>query len=495
MSFLQPQIWLGLFGSLVLAAAAQAGDVDRALHLWHRAEQAQQDQASRAAAQAAEIATETGTEPNIDQLTHQDQVLAIPAQNAQQLTIALFLAINQRRWPELRHLASIYRQQPEADTELLLLAQAALDAADGQLDLAEQGLQSALAAQPNFVRARLDLARLQFERRHDREAQQNFQQILTSPGLPEQVQRNLEQGFLRAIQRRNGWSGSAALGWKHSSNLNQSQASSTCLMPTPQGCAYLRTTPAPLSGQGSSYELTASRRQALRGPHGVQLRGLVYGDQYAEQRRYSETSASLYAGYSHHQGGRQWLLAPLLEAQRSGGRRLYTATGLRLEAIQELGPRLAWQLLAEQKRLRYRRDYAAALDASQQMAVLSAFYGLGPGSTGFAGLDWTRRSSRAPTESYQQRGLRLGLQQSLGEVQITAMAIWRRRLHAAYSPLLGGQREEHQRMLLLSAKAPTWRLGGLSPVLSLRRTLNQSSIGWLYRYRQTQISLQLEGRF
>ncbi|MBO7942617.1 DUF560 domain-containing protein, partial [Streptomyces sp. S9] len=111
-------------------------------------------------------------------------------------------------------------------------------------------------------------------------------------------------------------------------NINQSSASRTCLLAAPDGqCAIERSLPAAIAGAGLDYDASLSKRQPLRGHHGLYLRSLLYGYSYRGNRQYNETTWTGSAGYSYAAARHAFTAAPQFEYAAFGNRSLYGAWG------------------------------------------------------------------------------------------------------------------------------------------------------------------------
>lgn len=92
---------------------------------------------------------------------------------------AVYLSIERQQWPQARHYFGRYTALAGHDPMLTAYANGGLARADGDLDRAERYYRELLAIQPDFLPDRLELARVQFENRKNREAMHAFQQIST----------------------------------------------------------------------------------------------------------------------------------------------------------------------------------------------------------------------------------------------------------------------------------------------------------------------------
>lgn len=104
--------------------------------------------------------------------------------SAPQVAQSLLAALNHRQWQAVKDYLKQYVQYPnhEQDASLVALAQAALSAEEGNTAQALTQYREILQQYPQFVRARLDYARLLFQDNQMRESSEAFDAVLSAPG-------------------------------------------------------------------------------------------------------------------------------------------------------------------------------------------------------------------------------------------------------------------------------------------------------------------------
>jgi len=413
---------------------------------------------------------------------------------------ALYLMLAQRQWALARGFLREYRQLADHDPLLLHYAQGLLHRADGEHARAIAEFTALLALQPDFMLARLELARTLFEDQQDREAAALFDSIQASLAVEDARNagvRGTVALFQQALRNRSRWEGSLALGPQWNDNLNRSSASRICLYQLGNECLLDRQTPAALSGSGVEYDATLARRVAVAGHHGVYLRSLLYGQLYRDAGAYNEASFAAQAGYSYRSASHRLSLAPTFDYYRWGRQTLYGGWGAHAEWSWTPRPRHLLRIEADSKALRYRNaGLADNYDGSQNTLSLTYFNALNEQWTLFAGGDLGDSGARQGVNAYLQRGLRAGavLQWPEG-FATTVMASLRERRHDAFNALLDKRREDTEQNYTLVIKASRWAMAGFVPVLTLRRTVARSTVGWLYSYDKNVASLKLERGF
>ena len=189
---------------------------------------------------------------------------------------AIYLSVSRKAWVDVRRFLPRYVALSGHDPMLVAWARGGLARSEGRLGEAERHYRALLAIQPDFLPGRLELGRLLFENRKDREARRLFRAIRDELARQDDraagVRRNVD-AFLTALDRRDQWQGMIAIGPGYSSNLNQSSASQTCLLTGEDGtCLIDRTLPSAIASVGINIEGNLSRRIALKGQGGLLAR-------------------------------------------------------------------------------------------------------------------------------------------------------------------------------------------------------------------------------
>jgi len=475
---------------LLASAALQAADEDTNLRLNQRIE-------GNASAQEQQLLEgELDEQPSI---TLNGETLTI-GNNANDLGRALYLSLGHQQWQAASAFLQRYRALPDADPLLLAYADGMLARVRGEFAEAEAHFRHLLRLHPRFLPGQLELARVLFENQQDRAAEDLFRQIQAElPAEDPQANgvRTSVGRFLAALEQRQSWQGSINLGPTWSDNLNQSSESDTCLLATTLGaCIVRRTLPEAVSAAGLDYEATLNRRVALSGHHGVYARALLYGYSYNNYSEYNESTLITNLGYSYRSARNQYSLAPSFETNRIGNESLYSAWGARAEWLHQLSRRSAIKLEASYRDMRYQDTLFRYNDGSSSALLATGWHVLSPRWTLFGGLDLTDRRTDETAYGYQQGGIRLGAALTLQSgFRASLFSSFRHREYEQYSALLGDLRRDDETNHTLIVGVPHLAWHGITPNLSLKYTEVRSSIGWLYSYQRTQLSLRFEKLF
>lgn len=426
----------------------------------------------------------------------------------QQITpeTAIFMVINQRNWALLSEMIDNYAQLSDADANFLLFAKATLQAGLGNIDSAIESYQSLLISQPEFVRARLDLARLYYQDGLLKQSQQQFNEVLRTPELPTAVNRNI-QAYLTAIHKKQSFNGMIALGAGYELNVNESSESTTCLYQLPDGkCGYTRSTPKAIDSAAVNIETTVSHNWQLRDHHGATFSLLGYGTEYSDKQanNSNNSTVNLSAGYRYQDYDTELSFTPLIEYRREDNKKLYSAAGTRLSYSQNLTQSPLGKLLkhplrlamnAEYKDFSYDGDYANN-DGDQWSLYSNLYLTTNPRHQWFISADYLDRDNDDKSSAYTQAGIGLGLYKQWENGLIsTVVARYRKREHQAYSALLGATREDKQSSLYTNVRMPKLRWYGFEPSISYQYRHNDSNVDWLYDYDASNVWVKMSRVF
>lgn len=408
---------------------------------------------------------------------------------------ALYHAVNRNDWVGSTALLAEYERQPGHDPDLALFARAATARAAGEWGLAKKNYETLLQRRPDFTRGRLDLARLLYEGRLNREAESQFNIVAQQADLPESVKENIAT-FQTALNDRNSWRGSIQAGPVWSSNINESGSGSWCMSGETDGvCLGDEWEANPVEkGAGIRYEATASRRRQISGHHGLFVRSIGYGQAYRDQKQYGNHTFNLNAGYQYENHRHALTLTPVWEWHGSGGKTEYNAYGVRADWERNT-EKWGWNTEIEWKRLNYTEGYPN-LDGHMLSVNNTLSYTFGNNVMLFGGLDWQQRNASGKTNAYRQPSLRAGAVKVFDSgFDAAAIAVIRHRSYDDHDAALQARRRDNEQIYLLNVGAERWQIAGMKPVLNLKHRRNNSNVDWLHSYRQNEIGLALKKSF
>jgi len=416
---------------------------------------------------------------------------------------AIYVAINLHQWEKVRQFLDKYSTLPGHEAALVAMAEGMLAREDRDYSGAIAKLNTALQSNPNFVRAKMELARVLFEDNQSREARALFGEISTS-GIPEAA-RPVIEGFQTALDERDAWHGSFSVGLGYNSNINQENGQED----TFQVCYFFgcfpstRKMPDPIKSSSAVYDLTLNRRVPLSGHHNILLRGISYGNFYRKHKEadpnvyYNDNTSIVYVGYNYLDARHDIAVTPLFENYYSNRATLYQAAGLRLDWKYNVTRNLQLGFNAQRKRLQFKGDVRQYFDNYyENQAGVYGSYTLNPKTAFFGGLNYTRKLREQAAARSKEYMANIGVYRVFDAgFNINAVALYRHVRNDEEDLFLGGQRKDNQRMLIVNIGMPRFAFKGITPNLYWKRTVNHSSIDWAYQYRQTEVALKLEKRF
>lgn len=420
--------------------------------------------------------------------------------NVSDIGEAIYAATTRRQWSDVRRFLRAYLALEGHDPMLVAYARGALARVEGRLGEAERQYRQLLALQPDFVPGQLELARVLFENRKDREARRAFEAAraaLAGEGDKASAVRRTIDSFLEALRKRRGWQGSVAIGPGYSSNLNQSSASYTCLLAAVDGtCLIDRKVPDPIKAAGINFESSVNRRIPLGGQNGIIGRTLFYGDIYPDHNRYGQTTLSTQWGYDRRTARSSITLSPSFDLGTLGSNILYDAWGIRAEAMVNPSVTTAIRIEVSRRWFNYRPTVYDDHDGALTEALLTGWKVLPHGWTLFGGPDFADKTADSPVNAWRQYGLRLGANKQFGEaVGLLAFASFRQRDYRDYSELLEAKRRDREQNFVANLRLPALRLAGLTPNLLVQHSRVSSTVDWLYSYKRTTLAMRMDYAF
>ena len=420
--------------------------------------------------------------------------------NANDMGRALYVTVSRGQWADARRFLSAYERLPDRDPMMVSYAKGRLARADGDLASAEKHYRDVLALQADFVLGQLELARVLFENRKDREAREAFEQNRVQIA-PEGEKASgvivTVDAFLNALRQRRGWHGSLAVGPIYSTNLNQSSESYTCLLAADDGtCLFDRKVPDAIKGTGINVEGTLERNIPLSGHHGIRGRAILFGEIYPDHHEYSQGTLITRLGYQYQTGQNAISLSPSLDLGTLGSTVLYEARGANAEWQHTASNNLMVRLEANYRDFRYRIPGYTSQTGPLADVGLTAWYVAAPGWTLFGGPDFATKDTPDPVDAYRQWGGRLGLHKTFGSsASLLLLGSCRRRDHRAYSELFAAQRKDDQFNATAIARFPILKFAGLTPEIVVQHNRVESNIDWLFSYKRTTASVRLSHVF
>lgn len=413
---------------------------------------------------------------------------------------ALYIALQRQDWPGAARLLEAYRCFADRDPMLTRYAEGALARAQGDLEKAEARYRALLALRGDFLPGQLELARVLFENRKDREARRAFDNIrarLKAQGARAAGVLRTVEAFLGALRERRGPRGAIALGLGYNSNLNRSSASRACLLAAANGvCLLQRATPAPIEAPGLNFEGRVGARLPLAGHHGLSLRAVAYGDVYPGHREFSQITLNTQLGYDHQTARDTLSLGPTFDAALSGLELFHTAVGGRAAWTRLFSGNAGASVEARLRDFTHRPATFGFDDGLSAEVFLTGWRGWSGDWTLIGGADFSAKQAAERPNAWRQAGLRAGLGKAFGEqLELFLLASLRYRKYGGFNALLNRRRRDVTQNYTLILGWPAWRAARLRPELRLDYTRVRSTVDWLYSHDRLTLGLWMKYDF
>ncbi|WP_230661351.1 porin family protein [Psychrobacter sp. I-STPA10] len=423
---------------------------------------------------------------------------------------AIFIAINQQNWTTLKQMIEQYQTLDNANPDILLFANAALNAANGNISTAISQYQQLLVNQPDFVRARLELARLYYQDQLLNQAKAEFEQLQQTQNMPPSVLNNIN-AYLTAINNRQRINGTVAVTLGYDDNIKDAPTSdaSHCFIYAPDGTCLTSAsaTEKPIKDSSFGYEISLNKNWQLQGHHGMTANVLSYGRAYRDNKNKDNNSATINAsiGYRFSDHNSELTFTPVIENHREMQQKLYDAQGVRLSIRQTLPKTWAskfitsanapvWSLDLEQTHYRYENDYKSN-DGKQRSAFTSFVVPTKKNQWVLLG-EYIDRDNQFTANAYTQKGWGVANSHQWDNgIQTTLIARQRWRNYDGYNALLQAQREDKQTVLSANMRIPKLAWHGFEPSINYQYRKNDSNIDWLYDYDSSEVTFKLQKVF
>lgn len=441
-----------------------------------------------------------------EQLIEKDQFLTTMMINHQEIGIgnnieevltALFLAINHKQTDDIERLLAIYQTMPEAEEGMITFSLANIAFNRGDTKKAIQLYEKLVKTDNDFLRGKLDLARLYFFDYQNKESHQLFSEInlSESPSLMEKVNE-----FQLSLDNREDWHGSFSLGAIYHSNLNQSANKTTeWVVNTPfwGEITTIRHSPQVIKSHGLGFEGALNKYTAIKNHHGIMFKGSANGEFFQNHSFYNEHYFSLGLGYRYKNQRHQVDIYPLSEASYTNNQWYSTRQGIQAEYSQDIGDDAYFSFTLSYKNERYREHNLKIYNGNIASVFLFSAYALPHDWVIFGGLDYLQKNgTEDKSDQYERKGLRLGINKAFDiGLDLTLSVNYRKTDYRQYSELLSEKRHDKEYLYSANLKFPKLSFYGITPQLSLSRTQVKSNVDWLYNYNNHEIGLWFEKRF
>lgn len=422
----------------------------------------------------------------------------------------LLQAVNQENAALTAQLLEQYLQLPDYEPDMVLFVRANQAVWRNDIKQAIALYQEIYRRNPEFLRGKLDLARLLFTDKQNREAQALFTDIR----LPEKpvVQEKVDQ-YLQAIEQRGQWHGSIGLGWGRDSNINRGSGSTiwrrqrVCVddsglpLLDANGNLACQTISLPATAEAAldnsvwSYDAGVSRQYPIAGHHNAHIAAYAYGNIYPNRREYSEHNINIQPSYFFQNYQHQLNIGPVYQASVLDGHLFSSSAGAQIKYGYQFSPKSFASVQIEHKYDHYRDKALQHFNGAQNSVFTQWMYAFDSGWLMFGGYDFLRKSSREKVDSYRRHGFRLGVNKTFqAGLEITAQAAWRHTQYDGYNAWFDAMRKDKEISYLIDLGFNRLTRKNITPSLSFKHTRNHSN-AWVNDYKRNEIGLKLRYSF
>ncbi|AOA57760.1 surface lipoprotein assembly modifier [Acinetobacter larvae] len=432
-------------------------------------------------------------------LTINGQSFAVQDNDAD-LTRAIFISINRQQWADLERFLLRYRQlQPHAEV-VVLFAEGALARAKQDLGLAEQKFKAMLAIDDEFSRGKLELARVLFENKKNKQAEQMFREVYVD--MPADIQKSI-QLYLEAIQLKDRWRSKVSLGLTYNSNINQKAAGhNECfsVITDQNGNQYCwtRRSEEAVSDWGWNFNLNHNKNFEFKDQQSVFIKSLWYGTLYENERDYNNQTFNLNTGYRFADARHDFAVGPLFEKYIWGGKTLYNGYGARLEYSYVANAKNLLNLQIDVQDNHFNKDALAQYyDGQQYSAYLTWNHSIQQSLIGFANLSYIKKDVNDKANSFDQWGGRVGLYKMFqNNSALSILAMYRHSNYQQANNWIGPQASRNKEQIyFLNYDMPQYTYKGIYPSLSYKYSHLDSNNKWFYDYSAHEVIFKLQKNF
>lgn len=404
---------------------------------------------------------------------------------------ALIPALIQANEENVELLAPIYKQQQNIDPILSKWADALLARKQGDYAQSINLYRQLIAAQPQVVPVRFQLAETLFANNDNEAAEDQFQKLRTE-SLPEPLYQVIEK-YLEAINKRDAWRFSGGMSYVQEPNINNAPKAGT----TFNGFkAWDRE-----SAQGFAYNFGAEKRWSLRNGFFTKLDLSGYGKYYWDNKKYNELSVRLGAGVGYRNVKTEISLTPFTERRWYGGgssggnelKRFSVNSGARIDLSHWITAK--WQISTALEYGEQRYTSRKHLNGNNYLLSNTLLYAPNSNRYLFAGLDYSIDNATAKDDANKRIGLRIGWGEewNMGLSTLVTLSYAKRDYEEA-GRLLAEAQENREFSSQVSVWHRSVHFWGVTPRITWAYQHNKSNHPF-YNYDKHRVYLDLNKRF
>lgn len=415
------------------------------------------------------------------------------------LTQAIFVSINQQNWQDVTNYLKRYQQLEYYSPVIVYFAQGSLARAKGKYKQAEQYFRKMMELDTEFVRGRLELARMLFENHKNNESKQQFIQLREQ--LPHDMQPVID-AYLEAIDYRQGWQSSLSLGWLKNTNVNQKMGQSKCYetirLSDQEICMQLRSAEQRISDRAWTYNSTLYKQKEFKPQHSLYLKNMMYGTIYDTEVSHSQQTFNTALGYRFQNAKLSFNIAPFYEYYRFSAQSLYNGHGLTMDYSYQPNDKIDVNIQQDYQKNNFKNQKSKENYNGDILShYLTMSYRLSPKILGFIGVSRVTKKVKDKTNSFEQYAGRLGVHYLFNNrSNLTALAMYRQTNYKAENIFIDPKPAKNKEQnYILSYAIPNFQFKGFYPILGYKYSKMKSNIAWFYDYDAHEMSIKLQKMF
>lgn len=453
--------------------------------------------------------------PSEDDILRKQQLSATPAKTKQEPQYERMLAERQDLFEQvfLSHLANgrsadlakmseLYKTVPaeKRDDSLIEWAEAML-LAEKSLNQSVRAYRSLAAKFPENDFIRFQLANFLFANQEFDAAKGQFEKLRSSPNVNQQDIEIFDK-FLQSIAKKDKWNVSMGMQFLNDKNLTELADKGTS-MTLANGATITQSTPKE-KGTGLRVNIGVEKQWSLDNGRFITLESDVNNKYYWNNKGFNELNGYLGTGYGYADARLNLKATPYLSKRwyaggsSEGKQRLKSYThnyGLSLSGSYWITPSLKYSANYNYSYEKYHnQNYKKRYNGAFNTLGNSILYLNGPKQYWGGGVDYSRRSAKEKSSSYNRTGVRLfwGQEWPLGLSTSTSLGFAKR--HYQKAGLLGIKQKNNEYSTNVSLWHKAVHYAGFTPRLTFNYQKIKSNIP-IFSYDKKQMFMEVEKTF
>ncbi len=417
--------------------------------------------------------------------------------NVNEMGTAIYIALNRQQYADVIRLLPHYEKLQQHDPLLVKFSQAEIAKAEQNYSAAIKYYQDILAINPDFLRIELELARVYFIDKQNKESLDKFNQALNKyqKKLPTNVLNTISQ-FTSALDKRTRWSGSFSLGYGYNTNLNQVPGDGRQSCHRNSQSLFCYGAKNKVQDYKFVYDGNIARTFPIIRHQSLQFKAYTYGYKYDTEATYNENTTNLRLFYQYSDVKKSFSFGPIIELKFVGDKNRYHGIGAGIDSEYLFTPQFSLNMNIDYQNINYRSPYESN-DGNKTNIYLTGIYAISPDMILFGGFDTSLVNKKYSSDSYKQYGIRGGIFKDYNnDYNFLGMLSYKKtKFNDIEYSLSENIRNDDEQLYLAKLSSPKYSVMTFTPSLSYKYRINKSSTDALYSYKQNEVEFKLEKRF